>query len=1258
MSEPRPEPTKSFLQRKWLRRLLLALAAALALLAAIILAVPAVVSSDWARVKVEQGLASATGKPASLRLLSFGWTDGLRVEGLLVGRGGLEDEAFFCSLERLRVEFGFLPALRRDLRLNVLLSGLRLRQRVEPGAKEPEPATPPDKSLPARIKDTLAALRQGLKPGPRQGDMHISVDLSDIAVRLDLAAGNSTADMRQSGMRQVDLRDVFLRLNAPGLANGPVRLDAGLKALLNGKELAPLKVEASLDGLVDKAGLLNPAQARLTAKAEAPGLHLLALGSVAKGFKTDLRLDLRQAAMLLKPFAGASLPDASGSLALGLTLSQPDPDHLALGLVIFADALHAVGGTLGTKSVGPLKLNLLQEADFDLTAGTMRLPGTLNLQSRSAVGWLGEVTGLNQGALTLSLNVRPLHLQLDEILGSARAWLPPGLGIGAATADAEGIGLLVTLPEQPGRKPQLEASVKGLRVEARNITRTPAPRADGPERLSLAKALLRLDSARVVLPGAVPGNGPGNTPGQLEANAALELDGLRLQGKTPLTMKRAVLSRLGVKVDGLAQDPLALFGVTGAASMDLTGEAQGLDAPGKCLAPVLTQTLALRAELPPAKTALVRLESLGVDIPHLRILQPGKGPVEAPLTLRLTAPEIRLGGAPIGITNVSDARLALDVGPAMRCAAAASMVGKDVRSNGSLTLDVQKLLALAAPLLPRQAKGSGGVALDWKVSASLPQQQAPAPKAEKLSQTLARLGFVKELEAVLKLSEVSLDWPLASAKGGPAETLRLRGLSTPKPLRATSTAGMRESSLTGTLAFGPLGELPGVGPLTKPLRGLLTLNATQQNLRSVQVTEMLHTDGIEVDQNLRLTLDRLDQVLDRDQDRLAAILEHVDGTVAFDLKTGLQPLPANTTKGTPDKGLTDKSMSGKGRIEAGFDARLSGGRSLALSARLLSPGLDLRLGPNLALSGLTSSLRLSKRYALSPGLRCAQPASGVLQPLSEQVFDLFPSGSGNGGGSDEFTRTVLHEFQSGGGSLGFSQLTLKSGALPLSVHDVFLRLDTGGPVPALRSFRAGLLGGNIQGSTTIKGARGSYSLEADLAFTGIDPSRLFPDKALKDPGSQAETAGRVSLSVPLTPDPEALLQRMALRADITRIGPRTLERMLYALDPDEQNETIVQQRRLMDLGYPRFVRVGLAYGNLSLSGEVEVKGFRLELPRIDRLPVGNLPLRKQLTRALAPVQALTTTLDAVSAGGICRDPAGPPGKLKVIGNTAHEGAAP
>lgn len=1218
MSEDGPRPPSSSL-RTWLRRLLLSLAALLLLLTAAILAIPALASSDWARAKVEAILSEAAGRPASLRLLSLGWSDGLRLEGLLVGQGGIRDASFLCSLERLHLKFGLLSALGRDLRADLAVSGLRLRHRLEPAAKEPEAPSPQAKPLPAALQDALTALRQGLKPGPRKADAHIRVDLSDIAVRLDLPAANST----------LDLRDAALLLDAPGLDAGPIRLNAGLRAFLNDKELAPLRLEALLEGLVDKAGLLAPAQAVLTARAEGPGLEFTAKGSVDKGFKADLRVDLRPVSQPLRPILGSALPEISGAAALGLNLSQPGPDRLALGLEAAVDALRASGGPLKGKSFGPLTLSLRQDAAFDLKAGAVSLPGSLGLLSKSAMRWQGGVAGLKEGRPSLTLAVRPLHLQLDELFGLVRAWLPPGLSMGAAALDAEGIHLKATLPEKAGQKPHLEASVAGLVLDARAIAR-----ASGPERLSLAQARITLGSALAVLPGGAPG--------RLELNAAVDLDGLRLTGKSALTVRRITFPLLAAKVEGFAQNPAALFGVSGSAKADVAGEVQGIEAPGKAQIPKLTQSLALRAELPAARSAAASLDSFGLDIPLLRVLQPGNRTVETPLVLRLAAPDIRLDGPAPLTASVTDARLDLDLGQALRCAATASLGGNDVRSSGGLTLDARRLFALAAPLLPRQAKASGGMALDWKVSAALPQQQGQSPKQEKLSLTIKRLGFLKELEAVLKLADISLDWPLPGGGGEPGETLRLRGLTTPRPLRLAASGGLRESSLTGSLAFGPLFELPGAGPLSRPLRGLLTVNAAQQEARSAQLSQVLHLDGLDLDQNLRLTLDRLDRVLDRDQDRLAAVLEHVDGALGFDLRAGLQSLPA--------KG--DTGLSGKGRVEAGFDARLSGGRFLALSARLLSPGLDLRLGPELAVSGLTSSLRLDKRFALGPGLRCATPGQETAHFLSDQVFDQLPASVSDASG---FASAVLHEFQPRGGALGLGLIQLKSGALPLDLRDVQLRLDTTGPLPALRSFRAGLLGGNLLGSARVRGGRGAYSLEADCAFTGIDPGRLLPDRAVRDLGDQAEAAGRVTLSVPLTADPELLLRRMSLRADITKVGPRTLERMLYALDPNEQNESIVAQRRLMGMGHPRHVRLGMAYGNLSLSGEVEIKGFRLELPRIDRLPVANLPIRRQLAKALAPVPALVNTLDAASADGICRDPAGPPGALKAVQNTAIQG---
>ena len=153
--------------------------------------------------------------------------------------------------------------------------------------------------------------------------------------------------------------------------------------------------------------------------------------------------------------------------------------------------------------------------------------------------------------------------------------------------------------------------------------------------------------------------------------------------------------------------------------------------------------------------------------------------------------------------------------------------------------------------------------------------------------------------------------------------------------------------------------------------------------------------------------------------------------------------------------------------------------------------------------------------------------------------------------------------------------------------------------------------------------------------------QMLPGRGAKDLGDQAEASGRVTMRFPITPDAEVLLRQLRLRADITKVGPRTLERMLYALDPEELNETIVQQRRLMGMGYPRNLRLNVDYGNLNLIGQVEIKGFRLDLPQIDRLAIANLPIRKDLSSALTIMTQLNALLDLLSTTQLCRQPSVP-----------------
>ena len=165
-------------------------------------------------------------------------------------------------------------------------------------------------------------------------------------------------------------------------------------------------------------------------------------------------------------------------------------------------------------------------------------------------------------------------------------------------------------------------------------------------------------------------------------------------------------------------------------------------------------------------------------------------------------------------------------------------------------------------------------------------------------------------------------------------------------------------------------------------------------------------------------------------------------------------------------------------------------------------------------------------------------------------------------------------------------------------------------------------------------------MEANCSFSGLNPNLLLPRPIQRaqnqqpDPFDPADLSGQISLHVPLTSDPEQLLYGARLTLQLTRIGSRTFERFLYALDPYESNEGIVKQRELLRVGTPLWITLEVRYGNLSLSGEVTVKGVRIRLPRIERFNMAGLPIHARLENGLSALGPLVNLLKTISADGI------------------------
>ena len=76
------------------------------------LSLPWLLSSGWMRGLAAEQLGKASGRPASLGALSFGWADGLRLSELRIGQGDISDERLLVTLRSLHLDVGLLPLLR------------------------------------------------------------------------------------------------------------------------------------------------------------------------------------------------------------------------------------------------------------------------------------------------------------------------------------------------------------------------------------------------------------------------------------------------------------------------------------------------------------------------------------------------------------------------------------------------------------------------------------------------------------------------------------------------------------------------------------------------------------------------------------------------------------------------------------------------------------------------------------------------------------------------------------------------------------------------------------------------------------------------------------------------------------------------------------------------------------------------------------------------------------------------------------------
>jgi len=227
-------------------------------------------------------------------------------------------------------------------------------------------------------------------------------------------------------------------------------------------------------------------------------------------------------------------------------------------------------------------------------------------------------------------------------------------------------------------------------------------------------------------------------------------------------------------------------------------------------------------------------------------------------------------------------------------------------------------------------------------------------------------------------------------------------------------------------------------------------------------------------------------------------------------------------------------------------------------------------------------------------------------------------------------------------SLSFDSAHIETGPLGLDISNYEMEFRLAHFLPSIDYFQFDVMGGTFVGAVSISRDRDLFILDMDCTFSGLDANRLSPLSLLPGPAKSpsqtsenlpddTELSGELSLRLPISEDPDQVLNNLSAALRLTHIGSRTLERFLYAMDPYESNETISKQRNILRQGTPRWIDLEIRHGNLSLTGEVEVKGVSVQLPSIERFNVTALPLHRKLEKHLSSLGPVVNSLKALSA---------------------------
>jgi len=1220
-ANPTP-PSKSRRIAKWLLWSFGAILLALILLLVALILIPRFVSTQWSKEQLEGQASQAIHRPVRIGGLLWTWDRGILLNGLEIADDPLFSRKPIVAIDRILIDVDIPQLAHGKLTFNLDVEGLHghlirdkngqtnlglLLSSITP-QKEPSPIPAPEDPRPT----PSFALPFDLNG--RISMDKISIDIED-----------------RTREHLLFIHDASFLLNITSLKEKPIQLQIHMEQEMNGKALPPLRLGARIEGLIDSGRGLNLKGASVDMDGSFPGFQVQAAGSLGDmGLKGQLKLDLAPLLLAIRPFLPPSLPDASGKLEMEIAASLDSENAIDFDVLLTGMDLTASGGPLRENRGDPVNLKLLHQGSLNIQSGIFHIrKGEIGILEKSRLSWRGTIKDLNEPQRQTDLLIGPVLLDLDELLSLAEGFLPGGI-----TLDAEN--------KKAGPRP-------GLRLRKMRIG---GPVPSGPTRVELQGFDLTIPYIKTAASGGsiiardmALGIEKGEMllrsffPAETSLTANLGLGDLRLSGKDEFEIKQLSVPKLHFAATDVALNEKALFGITASIELDESLVLESLNTPSKTTLSQLHHSMSAQFVMPPSPTLTARVKKITFSTPSLSLKPPSHNTISTGVEMEGEVEGLNIEKLKPFQFDLQRLRARLTAGDFLQAdiKALAHHSGlKRLDTSGQIALDLEKLTTLLPKPIKPKGIFKGKVEVGWNFKGRRPDSREIDRLTKKdipLPERVRDMDFIEDLELITKVKDLGVSLTLK-----PGSPFKAAQINSTLPLKLHFENGLNRTSLEGEILFGRIDELPLPLKLLKPLQTTLAFSGTAENLRDLQFSETLQIKPLGIKQSLDISLNRIDRLLGRGvKPGLPLLLENLEGSLVAAVQADLGP----------DLGQYTRGISLEGPLKAGLEMRLDGEKQLSVRPSLESDGLNISMENRSKIMGLHANISLEKQFKIRASVEGGAPTKAAMSPLSVEVLQPrkpAPSRSPEAI-RDRMARRLMEDLRgriANRPSLSFDSAHIKIGTFWLDISNYEMKFRLARSLPSIDYFQFDVMGGTSVGAVSISRDRDLFILDMDCTFSGLDADRLSPFSLL--PGTakgssqtnenlpgDTELSGELSLQLPISEDPDQALNNLSATLRLTHIGSRTLERFLYAIDPYESNETISRQRNILRQGIPRWIDLEIRHGNLSLTGEVAVKGMSVQLPPIERFNVTALPLRRRLKKNLSSLGPAVDALKTLSA---------------------------